>query len=99
MACEGTLASIGQAAQPVRSRSAQGRRAASRGGASPALRAHREAQSAAARARWAEAAAALGFANLDDYLADRRAAGATAHRVRTELGCGGTSAENMLRVV
>lgn len=96
MARNGTLLSLGQAAQPVGSRSAQGRRAASSDGASPALRTHRAVKAVAARARWAERAGALGFANLEEYLADRRAAGATAHRVRTDLGCGGSTAEKLL---
>lgn len=53
-------------------------------------------QSAAARARWTARAEALGFDSLDDYLADRRDGGATAHRIRTELRCGGSTADMLL---
>jgi hypothetical protein len=96
MARSGALHELGAAAQPVGSRRRQGRVAASRTGASPALQAHRAAQSEVARARWEDRARALGFTTLDAYLADRRATGGTAHRVRTELGCGGTTAVRLL---
>lgn len=74
----------------------RGRSAASREGASPALRADRERRSAAARDRWKVRAVELGFASLEDYLDARRAAGVTAHRVRVELGCGGSTASRLL---
>jgi hypothetical protein len=61
-----------------------------------ALRTHREGQSAAARARWTDHVRALGFDGLESYLAARKAEGVSAHRVRTELGCGGTVAERLL---
>lgn len=96
MARDGTLVDLGQAAQPAGSRTEQGRRAASRDGASPALRAHRAQKSAAARERWTTRANELGFDSLDDYLADRSAGGATAHQIRAELGCGGSTAEKLL---
>lgn len=96
MARDGRLNELGVAAQPAGSRSAQGRFSASQGGASPALRADRERRSVEARARWAASAAGLGFASLAAYIADRRAAGASTHRVRTELGCGGSAAQRLL---
>jgi hypothetical protein len=84
MARAGVLYELGAAAQPGGSRRAQGRAAASREGASAALRAHREAQ-AAARARWGERARGLGFADL----ADTWSPGARRGRART--GCGWSS--------
>lgn len=96
MARSGVLYELGAAAQPGGARRSQSRVAASREGASPALQAHRDAQGAAARARWTERVRALGFEDLELYLAQRRAVGATAHRVRTELGCRGTVAERLL---
>ncbi|WP_425565360.1 MucR family transcriptional regulator [Pedococcus aerophilus] len=96
MARSGALYVLGAGAQPVGGRRAQGRVPASAEGASPALRAHREARVAAARARWEARAVALGFADLAAYLDDRVASGASAHRVRTELGCGGTVAARLL---
>lgn len=96
MARTGVLYELGAAAQPVGARRSQGRAAASREGAAPALRAARVRQSAAARERWDERARSLGIAGFADYLTARRAQGATAHRVRTELGCGGTVAERLL---
>lgn len=96
MAREGVLYELGAAAQPVGSRRSQGRSAASREGASPALRAHREQQSAAARQRWRARVKELGFVDVEDYLAVRRSDGSTAHRVRTELGCGGSVALRLL---
>ena len=62
----------------------------------PALRAHRERQPAAARSRWEERVRGLGFDDLEAYLVARRVEGATAHRVRTELGCGGSVAVRLL---
>lgn len=97
MARSGALYELGSAAQPSGSRRTQGRRAASRAGASKALRADRERRSEDARRRWSAAAAGLGFESLTEYLAQRRAVGATAHRVREELGCGGSAAERLLR--
>ncbi|MCK9826069.1 MucR family transcriptional regulator [Nocardioides cavernae] len=96
MARSGVLHELGTTAQPAGSRRRQGRAAASRSGASPALQAHRAAQSETARARWEERARELGFPTLDAYLTERRAHGGTAHRVRTELGCGGTTAVRLL---
>jgi hypothetical protein len=96
MARTGVLYELGAAAQPVGARRSQGRAAASREGAAPALRAARAEQSEAARERWDERARSLGFAGFEGYLAARRAEGATAHRVRTELGCGGTVAVRLL---
>lgn len=96
MARSGELYALGAAAQPAGGRRPQGRAAASRDGASPALRADRDRRSAAARARWEERARGLGFVDLDAYLAARRAEGVTAHRVRVELGCGGTTSEKLL---
>ena len=52
LARSGALYELGAAAQPAGSRRSQGRSAASREGASPALRADREQRSAAARKRW-----------------------------------------------
>jgi hypothetical protein len=96
MATSGELHAIGVAAQPSGSRRTQGRRAASRTQASSALQAHRSAQAAEARTRWEERARALGFADLDAYLVDRRAAGTAPNRVRTELGLGGGTAQRLL---
>lgn len=96
MARSGRLYELGAAAQPAGVRRPQGRRAASREGASAALRADREQRAAAARARWSERAQGLGFGDLDAYLQTRREEGATAHRVRTELGCGGSVAVRLL---
>lgn len=96
MARTGALYELGAAAQPPGSRRRQGRHSASRDGASPALQAHRQAQTETARARWEARARELGFATLDAYLAARRADGATAHRVRAELGCGGSTAVRLL---
>ena len=93
---------VGSAVRTRCSRSAagarrtQGRRAASRAGASPALRADRTRRGDQARARWTPRVLALGFADLDDYLAARLDESATAHRVRTELGCGGSVAARLL---
>lgn len=83
MARSGGLYELGAAAQPGGARRSQGRVAASREGASPALRAHRDAQGAAARVRWTERVRAPGFEDLETYLQRRRTEGATAHRVRT----------------
>lgn len=96
MARSGVLYELGASAQPTGSRRAQGRRAASRDGAAPALQARRGEQSAAARERWEVRARALGFDGLEEYLATRRSEGASAHRVRTELRCGGSVAERLL---
>jgi hypothetical protein len=96
MARSGELYELGAAAQPAGVRRPQGRAAASRDGASPALRADRERRSAAARARWDERARGLGFADLDAYLTARRTEGVSAHRVRVELGCGGSTSEKLL---
>ena len=96
MARSGVLYGLGAGAQPVGSRREQGRRAASREGASAALRAHRASRVAAARVRWEARAVGLGFAGLEAYLVDRRASGVSAHRVRTELGCGGSVAARLL---
>lgn len=46
--------------------------------------------------RWEGRVRALGFDGLEDYLADRRGAGASAHRVRVELGCGGSVAARLI---
>ena len=92
MARSGALYQLGAGAQPAGARRPQGRAAASRAGASAALRADRQRRSQLARERWTEQARALGFPGLDEYLVQRRAEGATAHRVRIELGCGGTTA-------
>ncbi|MDP3890490.1 MucR family transcriptional regulator [Nocardioides sp.] len=99
MARRGELYDLGSGAQPRGARRAQGREAATKAGASSALRADREARAAAARVRWAERAVALGFADLDAYLATRRSQGATSHTVRVELGCGGSVAARLLREV
>ncbi|TQJ49280.1 MucR family transcriptional regulator [Phycicoccus sp. SLBN-51] len=96
MAKSGVLYELGAAAQPAGARRPQGRAAASRDGASAALRADREHRTQQARARWAEQARALGFTDLEEYLTQRRTEGATAHRVRSELGCGGRTAERLL---
>src|SRR5688572_16134489 len=96
MARTGVLYELGAAAQPAGSWRAQGRSAASREGPSATLRAHREAQSAAARARWGERVRDLGFADLAAYLVARRDEGASAHRVRVELGCGGSVAVRLI---
>ena len=88
---------LGAAAQPAGSRRAQGHRAAGCEGASPALRGHRQRQSAAVRERWAARARELGFADLEGYLCQRRAEGASAHRVRVELRCGGSVAASLMR--
>ena len=97
MARAGALYELGAAAQPAGARRAEGRSPASREGAAPALRADRERRSAESRARWDNRARAQGFDGLEAYLEQRRTAGATAHRVRTELQCGGTAAERLLR--
>lgn len=97
MARSGELNDVGVAAQPAGSRRAQGRRPASRDEAAPALREHRGRQSGTARARWEQRAQALGFADLEAYLSDRRSAGVPPNRVRTELGLGGGTAERLLR--
>jgi hypothetical protein len=97
MATSGQLHDLGVAAQPAGSRRRQGRRSASRETAAPALSAAREAQAAEARKRWAEKARQLGFADLVAYLADGRARGATAWRVRRELGCGSSMAQRLLK--
>jgi hypothetical protein len=96
MAKSGELHDIGVAAQPAGSRRQQGRLPASREQAAPALAAHRAGRAAAARARWDAKARALGFSDLDAYLADRRAAGASPNRVRTELGLGGNTAKDLV---
>lgn len=96
LARSGVLYELGAGAQPRGSRRAQGRAAASREGASAALVAHRAGRSAAARARWEVRARELGFAGLEAYLVDRVAAGVGAHRVRVELGCGGSTAVRLL---
>ena len=96
MARSGRLYVLGAAAQPTGVRRAQGRRAASREGASPALRADRDRRSAAARTRWEERARGLGFEDLEGYLTVRRAERASAHRVRLELGCGGSVAARLV---
>jgi hypothetical protein len=96
MARSGVLYELGAAAQPAGARRPQGRAAASRAGASAALRADRERRTELARARWTERARAVGFAGLEEYLTQRRAEQVTAHRVRTELGCGGRTAERLL---
>ena len=97
MARSGVLYELGAAAQPAGARRPQGRVPATREGASPALRAHRERRTARAYACWGERARGLGFGDLEQYLTARRTEGATAHRVRTELGCGGSVAERLLR--
>jgi hypothetical protein len=96
MARSGVLYELGAAAQPAGARRARGRRAATRDGAAPALAAHRSRQSAAARQRWEARAQVLSFADLEGYLTCRRNEGVTAHRVRTELDCGGTVAARLL---
>ena len=96
MARSGALHDLARPEQTPGSRRAQGRAAASREGASPALRAARAAQSAAALGRWAVAVTELGFYGLEEYLCARRAEGASAHRVRVELGCGGSVAVRLL---
>jgi hypothetical protein len=96
MARSGVLYELGAGAQPVGSRRVQGRVAASAAGASAALRAHREGRSVAARARWEVRVRDLGFGGLEEYVAARVASGASAHRVRTELGCGGSVAAALL---
>ncbi|WP_416957788.1 MucR family transcriptional regulator [Nocardioides sp. T5] len=96
MARSGELHAIGIAAQPAGSRRRQGRRAASRADAAPALAAHRSAQADDARERWTQRAQALGFDSLDGYLADRRATAVTPWRVRNELRCGSEMASRLL---
>lgn len=96
MARSGVLYELGAAAQPAGTRRAQGRATATRDGAAPGLAEDRARRSAAARARWTERAEGLGFSSLEDYVACRRAEGASASRVRTELGCGWTGAERLL---
>ncbi|MAY98467.1 MAG: hypothetical protein CMH84_18320 [Nocardioides sp.] len=96
LARSGALYELGAAAQPAGTRRAQGRSAASREGASPALRADRERRSVAARQRWTVRVAELGFTSLEEYLQARRIAGVTAHEVRVELGCGGSTASRLL---
>ncbi|VXC50133.1 hypothetical protein NOCARDAX2BIS_720011 [Nocardioides sp. AX2bis] len=96
MARTGVLHDLGRAAQPPGTRRAQGRLAASREGASVALRADRDARAAAARERWTQQAQDLGFDTLQAYLAARVRDGSSAHRVRTELGCGGSVAVRLL---
>jgi len=98
MARSGVLHELGAAAQPAGARRKQGRSSASREGAAPALRADRERRSAEARSRWTERAVALGFSTLEEYLQVRRGELVSAHRVRTELGCGGSVAEALLRL-
>ncbi|QWC83721.1 MucR family transcriptional regulator [Nocardioidaceae bacterium] len=97
MARSGELHDLGVAAQPAGSRRSQGRVAASSAGASGSLRSHRRQRSESARLRWTEAAAHLGFESLEAYLDDRRGQDASAHRVRKELGCGGSAAARLLR--
>lgn len=92
----GALHSLGAAAQPAGSRRRQGREPASRDGASPSLRAHRTKLSQAARVRWEAVVQRLGFDDLVAYLAARRPDGSTAHRVRREMGCGGSVAKRLL---
>jgi hypothetical protein len=96
MAHSGELHAIGIAAQPAGSRRQQGRRAASRTDAAPALAAHRGAQADDARRRWVQRAQALGFDSLEGYLADRWAIAATPWRVRSELQCGSEMAARLL---
>lgn len=92
LARSGELKALADAAQPAGSRRLQGRRAAVPG--TQAARDHRAAQ---ARERWTTRAVALGFSDLDAYLTDRRAAGVSTLVLRAELGCGGSTAERLLR--
>ena len=96
LARSGVLYGLGAGSQPRGSRRAQGRVAASRQGASPALAAHRAAQSAAALARWEVRAAELGYSGLEAYVTDRRGEGVSVSRVRRELGCGSGAAGRLL---
>lgn len=96
MARAGVLHELGSAAQPAGARRPQGRAAASKEAASAALRGHREAQGVAARERWTVRVRELGFDTVEEYLTARVAQGATVHRVRRELGCGGTVAQRLL---
>jgi hypothetical protein len=96
MARSGVLNELGAGAQPVGSRRVQGRVAASAAGASPALRAHREGRSAAARARWQARAVELGFDGLEGYLEARKGEGVSVARVRRELRCGGSAASRLV---
>ncbi len=96
MAKSGELHAVGVAAQPAGSRRQQGRRAASRSDAAPALAAHRAGQAEDARNRWEQRAGALGFDSLEDYVAERRASAATPWRVRSELRCGSEMAARLL---
>jgi hypothetical protein len=96
MAKSGELHAVGVAAQPAGSRRQQGRRAASRADAAPALAAHRAGQAEDARNRWEQRARALGFDNLKDYLDDPRASAGTPWRVRSELRCGSEMAARLL---
>ena len=96
MAKSGELHAVGVAAQPAGSRRQQGRRAASRTDAGPALRAHRAGQAEEARSRWEQRARALGFDSLEDYVAERRASAAAPWRVRNELRCGSEMAARLL---
>ena len=96
MAKSGELHAVGVAAQPAGSRRQQGRRAASRADAAPALAAHRAGQAGDARNRWEQRARALGFDNLKDYVSERQASAATPWRVRNELRCGSEMAVRLL---
>ena len=80
MAKSGALYELGASAQPAGTRRNQGRTAASKTGASPALPAHRDQQTAAARARWDARATALGYTDLEA----RRTEGVTPHRIRAD---------------
>jgi len=96
MAGDGRLNRLGVEAQPRGSRRAQGRTAAGRDAAAPALRRVRDDVVEQARRRSEEAAQALGFAGLDAYAADRRAAGASVSQVRAELRIGWKGARALL---
>ncbi|GAA2165141.1 hypothetical protein GCM10009845_21980 [Pedococcus bigeumensis] len=96
MARSGALYELGAGAQPQGARRVQGRLAASRSGASPALAADRERRSAAARERWCERARGLGFDSLEAYLAHRVGQGVSLSRLRRDLGCGGAAASRLL---
>ena len=60
------------------------------------MRAERERRSAEARKRWDLRGVELGFGGLEEYLVVRREQGVSAHRVRVELGCGGSVAQRLL---
>ena len=92
LARSGALHQIGVAAQPAGSRRLQSRRTAAR-----STQAGRDSRMAEAQQRWTTRATALGFDDLGAYLSDRRAAKVSTLVLRAELGCGGSTAERLLR--